>query len=91
MVVVCNVDALIIPATAPVPTKRTATGIIFVNPNVIYSLVCFHFPQAITPMIPPTGKAINGSTVIPANGRKANKRMATTGPITAAKKLGKSS
>ncbi|MPM86515.1 hypothetical protein SDC9_133604 [bioreactor metagenome] len=88
IVVCCNVDAFIIPATVPVPIKSIATGIIFESPNVIYSLRFLALPITKHPTIPPTGSAINGSIAIPAIGLSASNTIATTGPIIAAKNDG---
>ena len=79
IVVVCNVEAFIIPATVPVPIKSIATGIIFESPNVIYSLRYLNLPIAITPTIPPTGRAKSGSTAIPTNGLSESNIIATNG------------
>ena len=89
IVVVCNVEAFIIPATVPVPIKSIATGIILESPNVIYSLRYLNFPIAITPTIPPIGKAKSGSTAIPTNGLSESNIIATNGPTIAAKNDGK--
>ena len=89
IVVACNVEAFIIPATVPVPIKSIATGIIFEIPNVIYSLRYLNLPIAITPTIPPIGKAKSGSTAIPTNGLSESNIIATNGPTIAVKKDGK--
>ena len=76
-----RVEFLITPAIVPVPIKSTATVDIFWRPYSILGRIFFHCFMQRIPQIPPMGRAIRGSMVIPAKGRRASKMIVTKGAI----------
>ncbi len=76
------------PARVPVPSSMMATGAMRERPETANWFTLLNLPIIRAPTRPPSGSAISGSTTIPATGRRASSRMATSGALMAAAKPG---
>ena len=69
-----------IPAMVPVPINRMETPITLDSPNSVNSISFLLFPVTSVHRIPPIGRAISGSMLIPAIGLRASRIITAIGP-----------
>ena len=84
----CRAEALMTPAMVPVPISRMDTPTTLDRPNSVIFTTFLIWPVTSMQMRPPVGRAMRGSMVTPARGRRASRTMTTRGPRMAGRKPG---